>query len=132
MLFRSLLLMRWLSGIGLGTIVSNASSLVGEYSSKRLRARMIMYAGVGFTAGAAFGGFIAAELIPTYGWTSVFYFGGAVPILIAAIMSVEQIRSHIGADSLGYLSLEATVAATAISKLCQIALSQPPPVKTLP
>ena len=83
-----LLLMRWLSGIGLGTIVSNASSLVGEYSSKRLRARMIMYAGVGFTAGAAFGGFIAAELIPTYGWTSVFYFGGAVPILIAAIMSV--------------------------------------------
>ena len=52
-----LLLMRWLSGIGLGTIVSNASSLVGEYSSKRLRARMIMYAGVGFTAGAAFGGF---------------------------------------------------------------------------
>ena len=39
------------------------SSLVGEYSSKRMRATMIMYAGVGFTGGAAFGGFIAAALI---------------------------------------------------------------------
>lgn len=81
-----LLAMRLLAGIGLGTIVSNASSLVGEYSSKRMRATMIMYAGVGFTGGAAFGGFIAAALIPSYGWRSVFVFGGAIPILIGVAM----------------------------------------------
>jgi AAHS family 4-hydroxybenzoate transporter-like MFS transporter len=81
-----LLAMRFLAGIGLGTIVSNASSLVGEYSSKRMRATMIMYAGVGFTGGAAFGGFIAAALIPSYGWQSVFYFGGAIPIVIGIAM----------------------------------------------
>src|SRR5437773_2661422 len=69
-----LLTMRFLAGVGLGTIVSNASSLVGEYSSKRMRATMIMYAGVGFTGGAAFGGFIAAALIPSYGWPSVVNF----------------------------------------------------------
>ncbi len=34
--------------------------------------------------------------------------------LIAAHKSVEEIREHIGADSLGYLSLEGTVAATGI------------------
>ena len=33
--------------------------------------------------------------------------------LIAAHESVEEIREHIGADSLGYLSLEGTAAATA-------------------
>jgi AAHS family 4-hydroxybenzoate transporter-like MFS transporter len=83
-----LLVMRLLAGIGLGTIVSNASSLVGEYSSKRMRATMIMYAGVGFTGGAAFGGFIAAALIPSYGWQSVFIFGGVIPILIGIAMLV--------------------------------------------
>jgi AAHS family 4-hydroxybenzoate transporter-like MFS transporter len=83
-----LLTMRFLAGIGLGTIVSNASSLVGEYSSKRMRATMIMYAGVGFTGGAAFGGFIAAALIPSYGWQSVFYFGGAIPLVIGLAMLV--------------------------------------------
>jgi len=63
-----LLLMRFLTGIGLGTIVSNASSLVGEYGSKRMRATLIMYSGVGFTGGAAFGGFVATALIrPTAG-----------------------------------------------------------------
>jgi MFS transporter, AAHS family, 4-hydroxybenzoate transporter len=81
-----LLAMRFLAGVGLGTVVSNASSLVGEYSSKRMRATMIMYAGVGFTGGAAFGGFIAAVLIPSYGWQSVFYFGGALPIIIGLVM----------------------------------------------
>ena len=83
-----LLAMRFLAGVGLGTIVSNASSLVGEYSSKRMRATMIMYAGVGFTGGAAFGGFIAAALIPSYGWQSVFYFGGAIPLVIGIAMLI--------------------------------------------
>jgi AAHS family 4-hydroxybenzoate transporter-like MFS transporter len=41
---------------------------------------------VGFTAGAALGGFVAAWLIPTFGWRSVFYVGGSVPLLIAAAM----------------------------------------------
>ena len=46
----------------------------------------MMIVGNGFTAGAAFGGFIAAWLIPRFGWRSVFYFGAAAPLVIAAIM----------------------------------------------
>jgi AAHS family 4-hydroxybenzoate transporter-like MFS transporter len=41
---------------------------------------------VGFTAGAAVGGFISAWLIPNFGWRSVFYFGGTVPLVIAVMM----------------------------------------------
>ena len=48
----------------------------------------MMIVGNGFTAGAAFGGFIAAWLIPRFGWRSVFYFGAAAPLVIAAIMIV--------------------------------------------
>ena len=35
---------------------------------------------------AALGGFVAAWLIPQFGWRAVFYFGGTVPIVIAGLM----------------------------------------------
>lgn len=83
-----LLVLRLVAGIGMGTIIPNASALVAEYSPLRLRATMIMIVGVGFTAGAAVGGFIANALIPRFGWQSVFYVGGAVPIVLAIAMIV--------------------------------------------
>ena len=81
-----LLVLRFISGIGLGGIMPNATALIGEYSPKRLRVTLMMSITVGFTAGAAIGGFIAAWLIPAFGWRSVFYFGGTVPLFIAAAM----------------------------------------------
>jgi AAHS family 4-hydroxybenzoate transporter-like MFS transporter len=41
---------------------------------------------VGFTAGAAVSGFVALWLIPLFGWRSVFYVGGGVPLVIAVAM----------------------------------------------
>ena len=81
-----LLVLRFISGIGLGGIMPNATALIGEYSPRRLRVTLMMSITVGFTAGAAIGGFIAAWLIPAFGWRSVFYFGGTVPLFIAAAM----------------------------------------------
>ncbi|HVZ61647.1 MAG TPA: MFS transporter [Terriglobales bacterium] len=81
-----LLIIRFFSGIGLGCIIPNATALVGEYSPKRLRVSAMATISVGFTLGAVMGGIISAILIPSYGWRSVFYFGGAVPLAIAAAM----------------------------------------------
>jgi AAHS family 4-hydroxybenzoate transporter-like MFS transporter len=81
-----LLVLRFISGIGLGGIMPNATALIGEYSPRRLRVTLMMSITVGFTAGAAIGGFVAAWLIPAFGWRSVFYFGGSVPLLIAVAM----------------------------------------------
>ena len=84
---RELLVLRFVAGIGLGCIIPNATALVGEYSPRRLRgAVMMIIGGVGFTGGAAMGGFIAAALIPAFGWRSVLYFGGVVPLAIALAM----------------------------------------------
>ena len=47
------------------------------------RVTLMMCITVGFTVGAAIGGFVAAWMIPTFGWRSVFIFGGAVPLVIA-------------------------------------------------
>jgi AAHS family 4-hydroxybenzoate transporter-like MFS transporter len=81
-----MILVRFLAGLGLGCIIPNATALIGEYSPKRRRIALMATISVGFTAGAAFGGFVAAWLIPDFGWRSVFYFGGAIPLVIACLM----------------------------------------------
>ena len=81
-----LLALRFISGLGLGCIVPNATALVGEFSPKRSRVTLTMGITVGFTAGAAIGGFVALWLIPLFGWRSVFFVGGAVPLAIALAM----------------------------------------------
>jgi AAHS family 4-hydroxybenzoate transporter-like MFS transporter len=83
---QELLILRFIAGIGMGSIIPNATALIGEYSPRRSRVTLMMNITVGFTAGAAIGGFISAWLIPTFGWRSVFYFGGIVPLVIAAMM----------------------------------------------
>src|SRR5215469_9482980 len=81
-----LLLIRFIAGIGLGGIMPNAVSLVGEYSPRRARVPVMMVVGNCFSAGAAIGGFVAAQLIQSYGWRSVFYFGGSIPLAISLVM----------------------------------------------
>jgi AAHS family 4-hydroxybenzoate transporter-like MFS transporter len=85
--FPQLLLLRFISGIGLGCIMPNATALVGEFSPKKSRVTLMMCITVGFTAGGALGGFVAAWMIPAFGWRSVFLFGGAAPLLIAVAMA---------------------------------------------
>ena len=85
---QQMLVIRFLAGTALGGIMPNAVALVGEYSPRKLRVTIMMIVGNGFTAGAAFGGFLAAWLIPRFGWRSVFYFGAVAPLIISAIMIV--------------------------------------------
>ena len=81
-----LLAMRFIAGLALGSIMPNAMALVGEYASRRARVAMMIIVGNGFTLGAAIGGFVAFWLVPRFGWRSVFYFGGAVPLVIGVAM----------------------------------------------
>jgi AAHS family 4-hydroxybenzoate transporter-like MFS transporter len=81
-----LLWLRFIAGIGMGCIIPNSTALIGEFSPTRLRVTLMMCITVGFTAGAAIGGFVAAWMIPAFGWQSVFIFGGAVPLVVALAM----------------------------------------------
>ena len=80
--------MRLLAGMALGSIIPNATALFSELVPKKARIRLLTWMGLGFTAGAAIAGFVANWLIPTFGWRSVFYFGGIAPLIIAAVMFV--------------------------------------------
>ncbi|WP_250471414.1 MFS transporter [Caballeronia sp. GAFFF1] len=78
--------LRFVTGLGLGCIMPNAMALVGEFSSTQHRVKRMMLVSCGFTLGAALGGFLSAALIPSLGWRSVFWVGGAVPLLLALAM----------------------------------------------
>ncbi len=81
-----LLILRFVAGVGLGASIPSIVALTVEYFPARARATMIGVLFAGYTVGAALGGFIAASLIPKFGWQSVFYVGGIVPMALAAIL----------------------------------------------
>ncbi len=80
----ALIAFRVLTGLGMGGAMPNAIALTSEYMPRRRRATAVIAMICGFSLGAALGGFVAAALIPRFGWQSVFIVGGVVPILIAA------------------------------------------------
>lgn len=83
-----LVIYRFIAGCAMGGIMPNAATLVTEFAPARKRAFLITVVFAGFTVGAAGGGFLAAWLIPQYGWQSVFVLGGIVPLILAAVMFV--------------------------------------------
>ena len=82
----TLLLLRFLTGIGLGGATPNLITLTCEVAPPRSRATMITAMFAGFPLGAAVGGYLSSLLIPAYGWQSVFIFGGAVPLALMIVL----------------------------------------------
>ena len=82
----TLLVIRFLTGLGLGGAMPNTVAMTAEYNPHRRRATMIMIMFCGFSIGAALGGFLAADLIPRFGWRSVFLVGGIAPLIMVPIL----------------------------------------------
>ena len=81
-----LTLLRFLTGLGLGGAMPNATALTAEYAPKRNRSILVALMFSGYTFGSAIGGFIAAYLIPHFDWPSVFLTGGIVPLVLAVLL----------------------------------------------
>jgi AAHS family 4-hydroxybenzoate transporter-like MFS transporter len=81
-----MLVLRLITGFGLGGTMPNAIALTAEYMPKRIRATGVMIMFTGFTIGAAAGGLVAAALIPHFGWQSVFVLGGLLPCVAAVFL----------------------------------------------
>jgi AAHS family 4-hydroxybenzoate transporter-like MFS transporter len=81
-----LTVLRFITGLGLGAAMPNAVTMMSEFAPDSRRATMINLMFCGFPLGAAFGGFLAAWMIPHFGWRSVLVFGGVTPLLLTVLL----------------------------------------------
>ena len=84
--FEMLLALRFLAGIGLGGAMPCFISLGSEYAPSRLRAVLVGLLWAGFPLGGMVGGILGSRLIPAFGWQSLFYVGGVLPLLLAIVL----------------------------------------------
>ncbi len=82
----TLVVYRLITGFGIGAAMPNCTTLASEFVPAKRRAFLLNLMFCGFSLGASTGGFLAAWLVPHFGWQSVFLIGGAAPLCLAAFM----------------------------------------------
>jgi AAHS family 4-hydroxybenzoate transporter-like MFS transporter len=83
-----LLILRFLTGLGLGAGMPNATTLLSEYTPERFRSLLVTSMFCGFNLGMAGGGFMSAKLIPAFGWHSLLLLGGVLPLVLAVVLMI--------------------------------------------
>ena len=82
----TLIALRFLTGIGLGGALPNATALMAEFAPPKVRGQAIVAAIVGVPIGGMLGASIAAEIIPSLGWRAIFQIGGVLPLGAALVL----------------------------------------------
>jgi AAHS family 4-hydroxybenzoate transporter-like MFS transporter len=83
-----LVYLRFLTGIGLGGVMPTTLALLAETAPKRFRASFAMTALFGFPSGTTAIGLVAAWLIPSYGWTAVFFAAGTAGLVLSIFLTL--------------------------------------------
>jgi MFS transporter, AAHS family, 4-hydroxybenzoate transporter len=84
--FDELLVVRFLTGLGLGGAAPNAVALTSEFAPKRLRAAFVSLQWAALPLGGVAVGLLSSVLITRWGWQSLFYIGSIVPLLLAVML----------------------------------------------
>jgi AAHS family 4-hydroxybenzoate transporter-like MFS transporter len=84
----TLAIYRFITGLGLGGALPNATALMAEFTPIRWRNLAVSFAIVGVPIGGMLGAKAAAWLIPTIGWRAIFFIGAVMPALLVAAMWV--------------------------------------------
>ena len=80
---------RFLTGIGIGGMLTTTNAVVAESTNSRWRSVSIAVYVAGYPLGAIIGGIAASEwLLPTYSWHAVFLFGAVVTAVLIPVILV--------------------------------------------
>jgi len=81
-----LLMGRFITGVGVGAIITSLNTLVSEYSGPKLRSTMIAIFQLGFPIGAVMAGYICLWLLDIGTWRHVFAFGAGLSFFFIPIV----------------------------------------------
>lgn len=77
---------RFFTGVGAGGSIPIGIAIAAEFVPERHRSLMVMTMYTGAPVGTSLGGLLGPELIQSYGWQGIFYFGGCGQLVIAALL----------------------------------------------
>ncbi len=89
-----LVILRVLTGVGVGTVLASVNIIVAEYSPAKSRGLAIGIVQTAYPLGAMIGGAVAAVLIAKSGWESVFVAGGIGSLLLIPV-AMKQLPESI-------------------------------------
>jgi MFS transporter, AAHS family, 4-hydroxybenzoate transporter len=95
-----LVVLRFLTGLGLGGAMPNSVTLTSEYCPEKRRSFLVTTMFCGFTVGSALGGLASANLVGEYGWRSVLMLGGILPLVLLPLIAWQL------PESVRYLVME--------------------------
>lgn len=119
-----MVVLRVITGLAIGAMMASLTSLVSEFFPDAMRNMAVGILLSGYPLGAMIGGFIAAPIIPQYGWEGVFVCGGImtlamVPLVLmwvpeslhfllrrrpsGALMKVNKVLRRLGSELLSEL-----------------------------
>jgi len=87
--------LRFITGLGMCGLLPNIIALSSELAPGRFRARLITLMFMGITAGSSVPGLVATWAVPLWGWQAIFWAGGGIAIVVAALLVValpESVR----------------------------------------
>ncbi|MCP9757150.1 MFS transporter [Lacihabitans sp. CCS-44] len=82
----SLLVYRFLSGLGIGCMLASTAALTAEFTPNKSRDFWVSFVVSGYPVGAVISGLFAAKVIPAEGWEQMFRYAG-----IASLLSIPLI-----------------------------------------
>lgn len=74
--------MRFMTGIGIGGAMPVTVALTADYSPVSRRGTLLMLMFCGNTIGGFLGGQLVAQILPIFGWQSIFFSGGLPPLIL--------------------------------------------------
>ncbi|KAD4059827.1 MFS transporter [Arthrobacter yangruifuii] len=81
-----LVILRFLTGVAIGTLQSTISVFASEFSNAKRRSTALSIVSIGQPIGGVLGGLISGILISHYGWRSAFLFGAVVTFLMIPLV----------------------------------------------
>ena len=92
-----LLFFRFISGLGIGSMLASTATLTSEYAPVKTKDFWVSCVMSGYPIGAVLSGLVAAQIIPAYGWRTMFQLAG-----IATLVTLPVIYFFL-AESLDFL-----------------------------